>query len=126
MLQNYLNVTIENGKTLLFFDEIQACPRALLSLRYFFEKRPELHLLAAGSLIDFELESISFPVGRIDFYYLYPLNFIEFIIKHIHRLFINSYYPCSEIILFSEVCLRLLKNMLKQETLLNVKLFNLP
>ena len=78
-LQNYLNVKIEKGRTLLFFDEIQACPRALLSLRYFFEKRPELHILAAGSLIDFELESISFPVGRIDFYYLYPLNFIEFL-----------------------------------------------
>jgi len=78
-LQNYLNVKIENGRTLLFFDEIQACPRALLSLRYFFEKRPELHILAAGSLIDFEIESVSFPVGRIDFYYLYPLNFIEFL-----------------------------------------------
>lgn len=78
-LQNYLNVRIENGRTLLFFDEIQACSRALLSLRYFFEKRPELHILAAGSLIDFELESISFPVGRVDFYYLYPLNFIEFL-----------------------------------------------
>lgn len=78
-LQNYLNIKIENGRSLLFFDEIQACPRALLSLRYFFEKRPELHILAAGSLIDFELESISFPVGRIDFYYLYPLSFVEFL-----------------------------------------------
>ncbi|RKX92967.1 MAG: ATP-binding protein, partial [Spirochaetes bacterium] len=59
-LQKFLNVSIENGKTLLFFDEIQACSRALLSLRHFFEKRPELHVIAAGSLIDFELESISF------------------------------------------------------------------
>ncbi len=78
-LQNYLGVRIEDGKTLLFFDEIQDCPRALLSLRYFFEKRPELHVLAAGSLIDFILESLSFPVGRVDFYYLYPLNFVEFL-----------------------------------------------
>ena len=51
----------------------------MLSLRYFFEKRLELHVIAAGSLIDFELESISFPVGRVDFYYLYPLPFTEFI-----------------------------------------------
>ncbi|RKX79325.1 MAG: hypothetical protein DRP60_04595 [Spirochaetes bacterium] len=78
-LQKFLNVRIENGKTLLFFDEIQACSRALLSLRYIFEKRLELHVIAAGSLIDFELESISFPVGRVDFYYLYPLPFTEFI-----------------------------------------------
>ncbi|RKX72770.1 MAG: hypothetical protein DRP49_08525 [Spirochaetes bacterium] len=78
-LQKFLNVRIENGKTLLFFDEIQACSRALLSLRYIFETRLELHVIAAGSLIDFELESISFPVGRVDFYYLYPLPFTEFI-----------------------------------------------
>jgi len=78
-LQNYLNVKIDDNRTLLFFDEIQACPRALMSLRYFFEKRPGLHLIAAGSLIDFQLEAISFPVGRVDFYYLYPLNFLEFL-----------------------------------------------
>ncbi len=78
-LQNYLNVKIDDNKTLLFFDEIQDCPRALMSLRYFFEKRPGLHIIAAGSLIDFQLETISFPVGRVDFYYLYPLNFIEFL-----------------------------------------------
>lgn len=77
-LQNYFTTSIEDGSTLLFFDEIQACPNAITSLRYFFEKRPELHLIAAGSLIDFELENISFPVGRIDFYYLYPLSFGEF------------------------------------------------
>jgi len=77
-LQNYFTTSIEDGSTLLFFDEIQGCPKAITSLRYFFEKRPELHLIAAGSLIDFELENISFPVGRVDFYYLYPLSFGEF------------------------------------------------
>ena len=78
-LQNYFGVKIQDGKTLLFLDEIQICPRAILSLRYFFEKRPDLHVVAAGSLIDFELKKISFPVGRIDVYYLYPLSFGEFL-----------------------------------------------
>jgi len=78
-LQNYLGIRITDGETLLFFDEIQACPKAIMSLRYFFEKRPVLHVIAAGSLIDFELENVSFPVGRIDFFYMYPLSFMEFL-----------------------------------------------
>ena len=78
-LQNYFGVRIQDGSTLLFLDEIQICPRAILALRYFFEKRPDLHVIAAGSLLDFELRKISFPVGRIDFYYLYPLSFGEFL-----------------------------------------------
>jgi len=78
-LENYLAIEIKDGSTLLFLDEIQCCPRAILALRYFYEKRPNLHVIAAGSLLDFELEKISFPVGRIDFYYLYPLNFGEYL-----------------------------------------------
>ena len=78
-LENYLNLKIVDGKTLLFLDEIQYCPRAILALRYFYEKRPNLHIIAAGSLLDFELEKISFPVGRVDFYYLYPLSFGEYL-----------------------------------------------
>lgn len=78
-LENHLSVQIEDQSTLLFFDEIQACPKAMLSLRYFFEKRPGLHVIAAGSLLDFEIERISFPVGRVDFYYLYPLSFGEYL-----------------------------------------------
>lgn len=69
------------GKTLLFIDEIQECPRAILALRYFKEKMPELHVIAAGSLLEFELEDAeySFPVGRVDFMYLKPLSFREFL-----------------------------------------------
>ncbi|NQZ58683.1 MAG: ATP-binding protein [Lentisphaeraceae bacterium] len=78
-LENYFSLKIIDGTTLLFLDEIQCCPRAILALRYFYEKRPKLHVIAAGSLLDFELEKISFPVGRIDFYYLYPLSFGEFL-----------------------------------------------
>ena len=68
---------ITPGKTLLFFDEIQQCPEALMSLRYFFEEIPSLHLIAAGSLLEFILSDISFPVGRVQFLNIYPLGFIE-------------------------------------------------
>lgn len=69
------------GKTLLFLDEIQECPRAILSLRYFKEQLPDLHVIAAGSLLEFTLAdtSFSFPVGRVSFLHLKPLSFIEFL-----------------------------------------------
>jgi uncharacterized protein len=66
-------------KTLLFFDEIQECPEAIKSLRYFYEKMPELHLIGAGSLLNFTLEQIGLPVGRVIPLYLYPISFLEFI-----------------------------------------------
>ncbi len=66
-------------KTLLFFDEIQECERALLSLRYFYEEIPELHIIAAGSMLEFNLGGISFPVGRISFEWMRPLTFYEFL-----------------------------------------------
>ena len=68
------------GKTLLFFDEIQACPRCLSSLRFFYERMPELHVAAAGSLLEFALENIaSFGVGRITSVFVYPFTFAEFV-----------------------------------------------
>lgn len=68
------------GKTLLFFDEIQACPAAINRLRYFYEKYPEIHLVAAGSLLEFALESIpSYGVGRIRSIFMYPFCFEEFL-----------------------------------------------
>ena len=66
------------GKTLVFFDEIQECPKALSALRYFYEELPGLHIIAAGSLLEFAVGEISFPVGRIQFTEFYPLNFIEY------------------------------------------------
>ena len=69
------------GTTLLFLDEIQACPPALAMLRYFHELLPELHVIAAGSLLDFTLREFkySMPVGRIEFLHLHPMSFEEFI-----------------------------------------------
>ncbi len=67
-------------KTLLFIDEIQNSPRAILLLRYFYEEHPELYVIAAGSLLEFALGEVkSFPVGRVQFYYLPPLTFSEFL-----------------------------------------------
>lgn len=69
-------------KTLLFLDEIQDCPEAIIAMRYFYENYPGLHIIGAGSLLEFLLNSgkISIPVGRIDFLFLYPLTFYEFLI----------------------------------------------
>lgn len=70
---------IEPRRTLLFFDEVQACPRAITALRYFYEEFPELHVIAAGSLIEFALENISVPVGRVQYLEMYPMTFAEYL-----------------------------------------------
>jgi len=74
-----LKCKIEPGRTLLFLDEIQKCPQAVTSLRYFYELMPDLHVIAAGSLVDFIIEKIGIPVGRVRNLYMYPLSFAEFL-----------------------------------------------
>lgn len=72
---------IDPGQTLIIFDEIQEIPRALKSLKYFQEKAPQYHIIAAGSLLGIALhEGTSFPVGKVDFCDLYPLTFREFLL----------------------------------------------
>ena len=78
-LEILLGSNIKPGKDLLFFDEIQSCPRAIMSLRYFYEQIPGLHVIAAGSLLEFALRDISFPVGRIQILNMFPLTFAEFL-----------------------------------------------
>lgn len=78
-LSALINKPIIPGKTLLFIDEIQAVPRAILALRYFYEQMPELHVIAAGSLLDFAIEQVGIPVGRVDSFYMQPVSFIEFL-----------------------------------------------
>lgn len=75
------NCSIHPEKTLLFFDEIQACPEAITKLRYFYEELPHYPLISAGSLLEFALddEVHSFPVGRVEFLYLFPLTFEEYL-----------------------------------------------
>lgn len=75
-----LDIPIEEGETLLFFDEIQACPAAINKLRYFYEKMPRLHVIAAGSLLEFALRDLpSFGVGRIRSIFMYSFCFQEFL-----------------------------------------------
>ena len=71
---------IEPGKTLLFIDEIQECPEAIMSLRFFKEDLPELHIIAAGSLLEFALKDLpTFGVGRIHSMFMHPMTFDEFL-----------------------------------------------
>ena len=73
--------TIAPGRSLLFLDEIQAAPEALAALRYFHEERPELHVVAAGSLLEFALADTQFsmPVGRVEYMHLGPMEFEDFL-----------------------------------------------
>jgi predicted AAA+ superfamily ATPase len=73
-------VRIVPGRTLLFLDEIQACPRAIMALRYFYEQMPDLHVIAAGSLLEFALGEISVPVGRIQYLHIHPMTFREYLL----------------------------------------------
>jgi len=79
-LEILLGQRIAVGDDLLFFDEIQACPRALVALRYFYEVLPELHVIAAGSLLEFAIGELSFPVGRVQFLNVFPMSFAEFLL----------------------------------------------
>ena len=74
------NINIEPNNTLIILDEIQACPDALTTLKYFYENAPEYHIIVAGSLLGVALNSdTGFPVGKVDFMTLYPLSFFEFL-----------------------------------------------
>jgi uncharacterized protein len=68
------------GRTLLFFDEIQACPRALAALRYFYEEMPDLHVVAAGSMLEFAFGDVSIPVGRVQYLQMHPMTFHEYLL----------------------------------------------
>ena len=79
------------GQTLLFIDEIQDCQEAIMSLRYFKEDLPELHVVAAGSLLEFVLDDIpTFGVGRIHSMYMYPMTFDEFLLANDERLLMEA------------------------------------
>ena len=74
------NLKINAEDTLIIIDEIQEIPRAITSLKYYCEDAPQYHIVAAGSLLGVALHSdVSFPVGKVDFMDLYPLNFTEFL-----------------------------------------------
>ena len=79
-LELYVGHKIDPGNSLLIFDEVQEVPRALASLKYFYENAPQYHIVCAGSLLGIALhQGTSFPVGKVDFLKLYPLSFREFL-----------------------------------------------
>lgn len=78
-LSKKLKITIDTKDTLLFFDEIQVAPKIIIALRYFYEEMNDLHVVAAGSLIDFAIQQVGMPVGRIESLYMYPASFLEFL-----------------------------------------------
>ena len=79
-LELYAGHKINPSDTLIIFDEVQEVPKALSSLKYFYENAPEYHIVCAGSLLGIALhEGTSFPVGKVDFLKLYPLSFKEFL-----------------------------------------------
>ena len=109
--------TIIPDKTLLFLDEIQACSNAISSMRFFYEDYPELHVIAAGSLLEFALEELpSFGVGRISSMFMYPFSFAEFMSANGNEILWNEVCKSSPekplFPVFHEECLQILKKFL--------------
>ena len=82
ILSRIASQTIIREKTLIIFDEVQLCERALTSLKYFCEKAPQYHIIVAGSLLGVAVnrQQFSFPVGKVDIKTLYPMDFEEFLL----------------------------------------------
>ena len=118
-LELFYGEKIVPGKTLIFFDEIQANERALTSLKYFCEETPEYHIIAAGSLLGIAInrEQYSFPVGKVQMLDMYPLSFKEFLIaigrenliEKIQKHFENNERMDKDI---HELCLKLYRTYL--------------
>lgn len=108
------NTPVIAGKTLLFFDEIQACIPAISSLRFFYEKLPDLHVIAAGSLLEFALSELpSFGVGRVRTLFVYPFSFDEFLHACGEKLLLKAKQNASPEDPLQEALHRKLLNYLK-------------
>lgn len=109
------NTPIVEGETLLFLDEIQVCLPAISSLRFFFEQIPKLHVIAAGSLLEFALAEIpSFGVGRVDSMFMYPMSFGEFLEANNARMLRESIQNSSPANPLSEVLHQRALDLLKR------------
>jgi uncharacterized protein len=91
-LSLFVGQKITSENTLIFFDEIQVAEKALKSLKYFNEKAPEYHIIAAGSLLGVSIgKSISFPVGKVNFMHMHPVSFVEYLEAAGESLILNEY-----------------------------------
>lgn len=79
-LSLYLGKSIDVNRDLMIWDEIQACPNALTSLKYFSEEMPQANICAAGSLLGVYLNPVSYPVGKVDHLEMHPMSFLEFLL----------------------------------------------
>jgi len=114
-LSIFLGKVIVPGQTLLFFDEIQACPAAISSLRFFYEKMPELHLIAAGSLLEFAWQSLpSYGVGRVRSMFVYPFSFDEYLEAMNEQLLLEAKQNASFQHILPEAIHQKLLNFLKK------------
>lgn len=109
-LSLFTEVPIEPGKTLILFDEIQECEEALNSLKYFHEKMPALHIVAAGSLLGVAVKKkrMKVPVGQVDILHMHPISFREFLRAADHSLF-QYVEDTTEITHLPEIALNKLK-----------------
>ncbi len=87
----FINKTINTSNDLIIFDEVQNIPRALTSLKYFCEDMPELAICAAGSLLGIFFSSESYPVGKVEYLTLYPMNFEEFLLNYGNKGLYKAY-----------------------------------
>lgn len=111
-LELYIGRKIDDTNTLIIFDEIQEVPKALASLKYFYENAPQYHIVCAGSLLGLALHSgTSFPVGKVDFLKLYPLSYKEFLMATGNERFAEllSRHDFSMITAFKQTYIELLK-----------------
>lgn len=98
LLSRIASQTIIREKTLIIFDEVQICERALTSLKYFFEKAPDYHMIVAGSLLGVAVnrKQFSFPVGKVDIKTLYPMDFEEFLMAFHESELISAIKSCFQ------------------------------
>ncbi len=102
------------NKTLIIFDEIQTCKKAITSLKYFLEEKPEIHIVSAGSLIGISLSKPeSYPVGKVDIKYLYPMSFMEFLYANEENKLIEYIDGDKDIYSISEAVRDKMENYLK-------------
>ncbi len=103
------------GETLLFLDEVQECPNAIMALRYYKELMPELHVIAAGSLLEFVLndEAFRMPVGRVHSLYLKPLSFKEFLMALEYHDLLQQLATASVTTVFNPAIVELLESLLQ-------------
>jgi len=95
-LNFYAETAIDIDNDLVIFDEIQDCPHALTSLKYFNEEMPQLALISAGSLLGIHLNNASFPVGMVDLLHMYPMSFQEFLVAIDEQRSVDSIWKACE------------------------------